>query len=92
MKVAIHELRPALSRSSVPSVDKFLIVAVQGDIHNVGKNVIIMMLEEKGWEVTNLGVDVSSEDTGSAVENGDFDIVGLSTLLTLTVSKQAKTI
>ena len=92
MKAAIQELRPALSRCGVPSVGKFLIGTVQGDVHNTGKNIVIMMLQGNGWEVTDLGVDVSPKEFCAAVEKGDFDIVGLSALLTLTMSKQAETI
>jgi len=69
-----------------------LIGTAQGDVHDIGKNIVIMMLKGNGWEVTDLGVDVSSEEFCSAVEEGDFDILGMSSLLTMTMTNSAKTI
>jgi 5-methyltetrahydrofolate--homocysteine methyltransferase len=65
---------------------------VQGDIHDLGKNIVIMMLRGNGWEVTDLGVDVSTEEFCSALSIGKYDIVGLSSLLTMTMPNAARTI
>lgn len=92
MQAAVDQLRPILSRLEVPPTGKYLIGTVQGDVHNIGKNIVVMMLEGNGWEVTDLGVNVSPEQFCTAVKDEDFDIVGLSALLTLTMSNQAKTI
>lgn len=92
MQAVVEQLRPILSRLEAPLVGKYLIGTVQGDVHNIGKNIVIMMLEGNGWEVIDLGIDVSPEQFCTAVKDGDFDIVGLSALLTLTMSNQAETI
>ena len=89
---AVEQLRPVLSQLDTPIAGKYLIGTVQGDVHDVGKNIVIMMLEGNGWEVTDLGVDVSPNQFCAAVEEGDFDIIGMSALLTLTMSNQAETI
>jgi 5-methyltetrahydrofolate--homocysteine methyltransferase len=92
VEAAIEQLRPVLSQSGVPPAGRYLIGTVQGDVHNIGKNIVTMMLEGNGWEVTDLGEDISPEEFCAAVEEGNYDIVGLSALLTLTMDKQAATI
>lgn len=89
---AVELLEPALSKGDTPPAGKYLIGTVQGDVHDIGKNIVIMMLKGNGWEVTDLGVDVSSEEFCSAVDKGDFDILGMSSLLTMTMPNTAKTI
>ena len=71
---------------------KYLIGTVQGDVHNLGKNIVIMMLRGNGWEVTDLGVDVSPEEFCAAVDKGNFQILGMSSLLTMTMPSAARTI
>ena len=85
-------LEPILSKEGTPSMGKFLIGTVQGDVHDLGKNIVVMMLKGNGWKVTDLGVDVSPEDFCSAVDEGDFQILGLSSLLTMTMPNTASTI
>jgi 5-methyltetrahydrofolate--homocysteine methyltransferase len=92
MKAAVDELEPVLGRAGISSTGRYLIGTVQGDVHDIGKNIVIMMLEGNGWEVTDLGVDVSPEQFCDAVQEGNFDIVGMSALLTTTMVKQAETI
>ena len=92
MKAALEQLRPSLSQSNAMKSRKFLIGTAQGDVHDIGKNIVIMMLEGNGWEVTDLGVDVTPEQFCSVIDNCDFDIVGISALLTLTMAKQVETI
>jgi len=92
MKAAVDELKPILSQAGVPATGRYLIGTVQGDVHDIGKNIVAMMLEGNGWEVTDLGVDVSPERFCTAIKEGDFDIVGMSALLTTTMTKQAETI
>jgi len=89
---ALELLQPLLEKSDTPSKGKFAIGTVQGDIHDIGKNIVIMMLKGSGWEVTDLGVDVSPEDFCSAVAKGDFRILGLSSLLTMTMPSTVRTI
>ena len=94
MKAALTQLKPLLT--SQPGgrsfTGKAAIGTVQGDIHDIGKNIVIMMLEGNGWEVTDLGVDVSPEAFCTAVSENDFQILGLSALLTMTMPNQARTI
>ncbi len=85
MKAAVALLKPELSKSKGTFVGKYLIGTVPGDAHDIGKNIVIMMLEQNGWEVTDLGVDVSEEEFCEAVREGDYDILGLSALLTFTL-------
>ena len=92
MKAALEALRPILSRAGIPPAGKYLIGTVQGDVHNIGKNIVVMMLEGNGWEVTDLDVDVSPEEFCSAVEKNDFQILGMSALLTATMLGFAETI
>ena len=81
-----------LGKEDAPSRGKYLIGTVQGDVHDLGKNIVIMMLKGNGWEVTDLGVDVSPEEFCSAVDKGDFQILGMSSLLTMTMPNAARTI
>ncbi len=92
VRTALGEIKLILSKADIPPVGKYLIGTVQRDVHDIGKNIVIMMLEGNGWEVTDLGVDVPPEQFCIAVEKGNFDILGLSALLTMTMSKQAETI
>ena len=89
---AVELLQPVLSKGDTPPAGKYLIGTVQGDVHDIGKNIVIMMLKGNGWEVTDLGVDVSPEEFCSVVDKGDFDILGMSSLLTTTMPDTAKTI
>ncbi|MBA7600961.1 Methionine synthase [subsurface metagenome] len=89
---AVGFLEPVLSKGDTPPVGKYLIGTVKGDVHDIGKNIVIMMLKGNGWQVTDLGVDVSPEEFCSAVDKGDFDILGMSSLLTMTMPDTDKTI
>lgn len=92
MKEGLSFLSLIISKGNRSYSGKYLIGSVKGDIHDIGKNIVIMMLEAHGWEVKDLGVDVSPEKFCSEVEKGDFQILGMSALLTLTMSSTAKTI
>ena len=92
MKVAVALLEPALSKNKVPSVGKYVIGTVEGDAHDIGKNIVKMMLEQNGWEVTDLGTDVPIEKFCSVIKEDSFDILGLSALLTITMPVMADVI
>ncbi len=92
MSRALELLEPVLTKADIPPAGKYLIGTAQGDMHDIGKNIVIMMLKGNGWMVTDLGVDVSPEEFCLVVEKGDFDILGISSLLTMTMSAAAKTI
>jgi len=94
MKAALAILKPILaeSRGGMHYIGKVAIGTVQGDIHDIGKNIMMMILEGNGWDVTDLGVDVSPEAFCTAVRDNDYQILGLSALLTNTMENQRKTI
>lgn len=89
---ALEHLEPLMGQEGASYMGKYLIGTVQGDIHDLGKNIVIMMLRGNGWEVTDLGVDVSPEEFCSTLSSGEYDIVGLSSLLTMTMPNAARTI
>ena len=93
-RVSLKLLRPLLTREAGAKRfgDRAAIGTVQGDVHDIGKNIIIMMLEANGWEITDLGVDVAPEDFCAAVKENDFQILGISALLTGTMPNQRETI
>jgi 5-methyltetrahydrofolate--homocysteine methyltransferase len=94
MKAAMSVLEPLLSsqESGTHYRGKAAIGTVQGDVHDIGKNIVIMLLKGSGWEVIDLGVDVPPEDFCRAVEETGCQILGLSALLTTTMSMQARVI
>ncbi len=92
MKTSLAYLKPELTRGGGATISKYVIGTVQGDIHDIGKNIVIMMLEGNGWEVTDLGIDVPTETFVKAVREGDYQVLGMSALLTTTISRLAETI
>ena len=92
MQTALDQIEPLLIKEKSSYMGKFLIGTVKGDMHDIGKNIVIMMLKGSGWEITDLGVDVSPEHFCSKVKEGNYDILGMSALLTTTVENAAKTI
>lgn len=89
---ALAILEPILGETGAAFIGKYLIGTVKGDIHDLGKNIVIMMLKGNGWDVTDLGVDISPEGFCAAVKAGDYQVLGLSSLLTMTMPNVAKTI
>ena len=86
MKKGVTELKPYLVSADVQSAGTVLIGTVAGDLHDIGKNLVAMMIESAGFEVIDLGVDVPHEKFVQAVqENPGVKIVGLSALLTTTM-------
>ena len=86
MKKGVAVLKPHLSSGSVGSAGKFIMGTVAGDLHDIGKNLVIMMVESAGFEVIDLGVDVKKEKFVEAYRaNPDTKIIGLSALLTTTM-------
>ena len=86
MKKGVEVLKPHLASGSIGSMGKMVMGTVAGDLHDIGKNLVIMMIESSGFEVIDLGVDVPQEKFVEAVrENPDVKIVGLSALLTTTM-------
>lgn len=89
MKAGIALLKPMLSASSAAPLGTAVIGTVQGDVHDIGKNLAGMMLEGAGFKVVDLGVDVRPEQVVEAVRETGASIVGLSALLTTTMLNMA---
>lgn len=92
MSAGTKVLKPYLSEAGAEPLGKAVIGTVQGDMHDIGKNLVRMMIEGKGFEVEDLGVDVSPEQFVDYVQNNDVDIVCLSSLLTTTMPNIGVTI
>ena len=88
MNHASTALKPALVKAGVKPVGKAVICTVKGDLHDIGKNLVRMMIEGKGVEVLDLGVDCGSEKIVEAVKSSDAKVVCLSALLTTTMLGQ----
>ncbi len=91
MKTAMEVLRPQLASSGVQPVGKVAIGTVRGDLHDIGKNLVAMMLEGAGFEINDLGVDVKPERFVEVAKEG-ADIVAMSALLTTTMPAMKDTI
>ena len=92
MHGAMDLLRHLLSQSDQDGTGKIVIGTVQGDVHDIGKNLVCMMLEGSGFKVVDLGIDVKPEAFVEAVKEHQPHIVGMSALLTTTMPKMAETI
>ena len=85
MKSGLAVLRPRLQGTAVKAQGRVALGTVKGDMHDIGKNLVAMMLEGAGFEIVDLGVDVSTERFVAAAESDGVDIVGLSALITTTL-------
>jgi len=85
-------LEPHLIRSRRISLGKVVIGTVRGDIHDIGKNILVMMLRSAGFDVGDLGVDVPAENFANAIEEKQANILGLSALLTSSMDEMKKVI
>ena len=86
MKTGVEILKPYLASSGSAFIGKYVMGTVYGDLHDIGKNLVIMMIEAAGFEVIDLGIDVPVEKFVEAVENDpEVKIVGVSALLTRTM-------
>ncbi len=92
MKMAMEILEPKLVEAGVKPLGKAVLGTVKGDLHDIGKNLVMMMLKGAGFEVTDAGTDVSAEDFVAKAKESGAQIVGLSALLTTTMSMMEKTI
>jgi len=85
MKAGMAILRPLLAETGAPKIGKMVIGTVKGDIHDIGKNLVIIMLEGAGFEVVDLGVNCAPEKVVEAVRANEPHIVGFSAFLTTTM-------
>jgi 5-methyltetrahydrofolate--homocysteine methyltransferase len=92
MQAGMDVLRPLLAESDVPSAGKYVIGTVQGDLHNIGKNLVKMMLEGVGFQTIDLGIDVKPEEFVAAVREHQPQLLGMSALLTTTMPGMEATI
>jgi 5-methyltetrahydrofolate--homocysteine methyltransferase len=89
--VMVH-LEPFFKTGSIKAKGKFVLGTVAGDLHDIGKNLVRMVIEGNGWEVIDLGVDVKPAKFLEAIKNTSGCVVGLSALLTTTMVSMSKTV
>jgi 5-methyltetrahydrofolate--homocysteine methyltransferase len=91
MHAGMDQLKPLLASSGVKPKAVFAVGTVKGDLHDIGKNLVMMMMEGAGFQIMDLGVDVTPEKFVQAIKNG-AQIIGLSALLTTTMPSMKNTI
>jgi len=92
MQAGLTILKPHLAQAGVPAAGKVVLGTVRGDLHDIGKSLVGMMLEGAGFEVIDLGTDVGPEKFGEAVRTHKPQLVGLSALLTTTMQNMKSTL
>jgi methanogenic corrinoid protein MtbC1 len=92
MNSAMAHLKPFFLSGETKRKGKFIVGTVSGDLHDIGKNLVAMMIEGGGWEVIDLGVDVGTEKFLKALDEHPDAVVGLSALLTTTMENMKKTV
>jgi len=92
MNSAMKHLKPFFQSGETKRKGKFIIGTVAGDLHDIGKNLVSMMIEGGGWEVIDLGVDVGTDRFLKAIDENPGAVVGLSALLTTTMENMKKTV
>ena len=92
MQAGMDILRPKLVETGVKLAGKVVLGTVKGDLHDIGKNLVGMMLEGSGFQVVDLGIDIPPEKFVDAVRTNQPDVLGLSALLTTTMPKMKETI
>ncbi|ATW26185.1 cobalamin B12-binding domain-containing protein [Candidatus Formimonas warabiya] len=92
MAAGIELVKPLIAEKDMPSKGKILLGTVKGDLHDIGKNLVGMMMESGGFKVINLGIDIAPEKFVAAIEEHHPDIVAMSALLTTTMLHMKDTI
>ena len=92
MKMAMEILEPKLVEAGVEPLGKALVGTVQGDLHDIGKNLVVMMLKGAGFNVTDIGVDASPDKFVEEAKASGVQLVGMSALLTTTMPAMEKTV
>jgi 5-methyltetrahydrofolate--homocysteine methyltransferase len=92
MQGGLNVLKPLLVEADIQPAGRVVIGTVKGDLHDIGKNLVAMMLEGAGYEIIDLGTDVAPEEFAQAVRETGADFVGMSALLTTTMPKMRDTI
>ncbi len=92
MGESVEILKPLLAEGESSTAGKVILGTVKGDLHDIGKNLVVMMMESAGFDVIDLGVDVDPEKFVEAIKENKPDIVGISALLTTTMPMMKKSI
>jgi 5-methyltetrahydrofolate--homocysteine methyltransferase len=92
MKSAIEILEPEFAKAGIEPIGKCMIGTVQGDLHDIGKNLVAMLLKGAGFEVIDLGVDVSAQKFTDKAKEVNAKLIGMSALLTTTMPSMEKTV
>ncbi len=92
MKSATEVLEPELAKAGVEPAGRFMIGTVQGDLHDIGKNLVMMMLKGAGFEVVDLGIDIPPEKFVEQAKATGISLIGMSALLTTTMPAMEKSI
>ena len=92
MSSAMKHIKPFFQSGETKRRGKFIIGTVSGDLHDIGKNLVAMMIEGAGWEIIDLGVDVNSEKFLKTINDNPGAVIGLSALLTTTMENMKKTV
>lgn len=92
MKKGVEVLKPHLTGANSTKLGKLAMGTVAGDLHDIGKNLVIMMIESTGYEVVDLGIDVPVEKFLAAASDPEVSIIGVSALLTITMPAMRETV
>ena len=92
MKIAIDYLEPMLKKENEAKLGTVIMATVEGDIHDIGKNLVVLMLKNYGFEVIDLGKDVPTDLIIETAKEKNADIIGLSALMTTTMTEMKKVI
>jgi 5-methyltetrahydrofolate--homocysteine methyltransferase len=92
MYAGLDRLQPLLLQEGIPSIGKVVLGSVQGDLHDIGKNLVGIMLEGAGFEVIDLGHDVAPEAFVETARSQEAAVIGMSALLTTTMPAMKKTV
>jgi len=92
MKAALEVLKPSLEKTGIPTIGKVVIGTVEGDMHDIGKNVVATFLSGNGFEVFDLGLNVTVQNFIDEVKEKKPEILGMSALLTTTMPVMGKVI
>jgi len=92
MKAAFEPLKEAMKGMDIPSKGRILVATVEGDIHDIGKNIVITLLENHGYEVLDLGKNISADEIAREAAQGGISAIGLSALMTTTMVKMKEAV
>lgn len=92
MKLGVAKVKPLLGEEGMSTKGTVVIGTIDGDLHDIGKNLVVLMLESNGYKVVDLGIDVEAGEFARAVIDEDPDVVGLSSMLTTTMMEMDTTI